>query len=1327
MVAMVNSNHNNKEHRKKLQQYLKTSYVHHVIGNHEPHPPSPPTSPTPHKPGVRTENALLKLRMQYLKILLPQHLYGGRYFDATIMALPESDITLLVGHHYGVSQLVNSKTKMSSMFADFTVVKSVEVAPCLPDSRKTNVRVDFKDLPPLVLAMHPVSAQNFAFMISGYCRVHGNNEMMLTLPIADNLAPEYFGSHKVKPSLWNYPPNHASQAVFCDFSEPVTSTLICHEIPDEVRAMYQQSFIERETHQTSHTTDDEGVATPNTDLSPLSSASSMTSSAMTSSSSPSSGIGSVTSKNDKPTLDEVPAANDDNEWDELMVALYTDNELPHSPLSPPETNNETLDDNKQQIVSVSDQEDSFVENKDDVSSMEDYVVTHDRITPPENNAEVIQSLECNGDNNNGTIEETSTEFDGKDISKEIAVNITEETTYVSPTSSVGETQQKDEAVAVKRPRFSSFKPSSHENSLSPDPKLQENAITSDQLQARIDPLTLDVAGATFDIENEEIVTSPLPVTDLARDLQKKKRRSWISVSAKKSEGKKNKSFIRGLFSPSRSYALNRKNESETNSAKKWKFGNIFKSSPERGSRFFSFKAFSRRKRSHTLNTSATNSPEGNQVYSVFPTEEPGQLQRSFSVENVSLRPRAKPTNPRPVSFMTFLPLNGNGNVENVEDDETTPAPASPEMNDFSSKVKESEDLEIERKSAPAKPQRPSLQHSVDEVAEIIIPTSKKKKRAPMCLEDVVYHAGNEDQKLGRDSVKVEDCDVTVHETYVENVVETPVQHNEKQNEIMKQAVYENVAVETTVVVEKVHEEIVDEEKQIVEKQDFVEEPSYNVTMQQSESLDINSFEVDLDDDLTIDPTLNEVTMGRDESILVEEIFAYLDAPVDKSSYSLSSDGSSGEDRQLDLCEEHDTKEPDQLVQTTVLEKPVELVEKFENLETAVEKPEQQKVVESAESFVEKEETVGQTEFSFKKVPEEEQFVERQEFVEKENRVVETPESFVEKQNEIFDEEKLVESVVDVKKPQVVETADSVVEKPDSVVQTEFNESQEIVVEKETEIVEENPFVENQESPIENFHEEKEFVEKENQNVEKPGIMVKKQNEIVEEKKEFVKSQIIVTEKLLVAEKDIIDEEEQLVEKPKPFVEKDKKFNLEKQELMENHETAIPLVNGNKGLVGKMGQTKVHASLVGIQSSGDIPCDHSLDGKDCQEIDANNSDEQTPRRANDVINGPFISAKQVNSVNTTTSQTAELHEIIESETEKRNSKPTNVTPHAATLRPSYHSLISPRIFQHSKERKVFSSIKPPVMNSQRKTNGTGPRKISSVSVTRPVVPPKPSYL
>jgi len=63
-----------------------------------------------------------------------------------VQAVVESDITLLVGHHYGISQLIDNKNKMASIFADFSAVKLVEVAPQQPGRSRTKVKVDFQDM-----------------------------------------------------------------------------------------------------------------------------------------------------------------------------------------------------------------------------------------------------------------------------------------------------------------------------------------------------------------------------------------------------------------------------------------------------------------------------------------------------------------------------------------------------------------------------------------------------------------------------------------------------------------------------------------------------------------------------------------------------------------------------------------------------------------------------------------------------------------------------------------------------------------------------------------------------------------------------------------------------------------------------------------------------------------------------------------------------------------------------------------------------------------------------------------------------------------------------
>nr|XP_039255616.1 uncharacterized protein LOC120332440 [Styela clava] len=244
VCTMQRENPSARSVRKSLQQHLKASMNTAVFSQYPTSPviPFSPMSPT----SGNADTALLQLRLQYLKILSPHHLFGGRYFSASMQGLLESDITILVGHHYGISQMINSKTKMVSVLSEFHHVTGFEVAPCQAESSTTIVKLEFADKQELQLSMEPQAAHNFAFMVAGYCRVYGNIDMVLTLPISESTnAPIYFGPHKVKPSFWNYPPTSSMYAMNknsvpdvcqhlersnthrdCDFSEPVTPAVI---------------------------------------------------------------------------------------------------------------------------------------------------------------------------------------------------------------------------------------------------------------------------------------------------------------------------------------------------------------------------------------------------------------------------------------------------------------------------------------------------------------------------------------------------------------------------------------------------------------------------------------------------------------------------------------------------------------------------------------------------------------------------------------------------------------------------------------------------------------------------------------------------------------------------------------------------------------------------------------------------------------------------------------------------------------------------------------------------------------------------------------------
>ncbi|XP_076803873.1 uncharacterized protein LOC143447572 [Clavelina lepadiformis] len=757
VLKLVQDNHL-KEHRKILQQFLKTNYTNFVLNANgsSSSASAPPVSPNSSRD---SQELSMKLQMQYIKLLSPHHLYGGRYFEATILALIESDVTLIVGYHYGVSQLINSKTKMASIFSDFPLVQSVEVAPFQPNAIKTNVRVDFKDMAPLVLSMHPLSAQNFAFMISGYCRVQDNNDMMLTLPFADSAtAPDYSGLHKVRASHWNYPPEDKSDLsvspsfFYCDFSEVVGSSMLSHQIPASVRAMYQQSKMNEDELSRHHssasetagveesqsskpssstTTDDEGVAVILDNLSPLPSV------ASTTSTSPSSGIGSVLSQQDGKHFKDIFAEEnvknsspeEEDHWNELMVAVYNNDDLAHindkvfdnssrnskESDKGPHTNQEG-DSNKIDEKKASD--DAVEEVLDDTKTDEESNATEDIKEFRSDVYETGSIVSENESSANKHADNKSTDTVDERESGSVQQEKRSQTEVDSSSNASSSTQLH----SSQRPRFSSFKPLDP-NEETDVPAAQDadrfdvpnpssgNGITSEELSANLgkEPLKLDVAasqlGAEEEDKEEEIVASPLPVTDLARghkslkDKKQKNRMSWFggstlsrSVSLDKGLGKsapspKSRSFFR-FFSTSRSYNVGKEKstsvfalsnpeplpESVPESSSRWKFISFLRSptgsNSSKNSGFSFFKRFSRRKRSHDFSSPGNVSPPVVSdsmpagVYSTLDSDNdkleiqinPNPTAIQSSLGNVQMRTRDKTDNLRPVSFSTFQRL-----------------------------------------------------------------------------------------------------------------------------------------------------------------------------------------------------------------------------------------------------------------------------------------------------------------------------------------------------------------------------------------------------------------------------------------------------------------------------------------------------------------------------------------------------------------------------------------------------------------------------------------------------------------------------------------------
>ncbi|KAB1253018.1 FERM and PDZ domain-containing protein 4 [Camelus dromedarius] len=101
----------------------------------------------------------LQAKVHYLKFLSDLRLYGGRVFKATLVqAEKRSEVTLLVGPRYGISHVINTKTNLVALLADFSHVNRIEM-------------FTEEESLPITLLMESSDAMNLACLTAGYYRL----------------------------------------------------------------------------------------------------------------------------------------------------------------------------------------------------------------------------------------------------------------------------------------------------------------------------------------------------------------------------------------------------------------------------------------------------------------------------------------------------------------------------------------------------------------------------------------------------------------------------------------------------------------------------------------------------------------------------------------------------------------------------------------------------------------------------------------------------------------------------------------------------------------------------------------------------------------------------------------------------------------------------------------------------------------------------------------------------------------------------------------------------------------------------------------------------
>uniref|UniRef100_A0A8C9TYY3 FERM and PDZ domain containing 4 n=1 Tax=Scleropages formosus TaxID=113540 RepID=A0A8C9TYY3_SCLFO len=112
----------------------------------------------------------LQAKVHYLKYLSDLRLYGGRVFKSVLLqGEKHTEVTLLVGPRYGISHVINPKTNLVALLADFSHVNRIEMF--TEDEKNVRVELHVLDVKPITLLMESSDAMNLACLTAGYYRL----------------------------------------------------------------------------------------------------------------------------------------------------------------------------------------------------------------------------------------------------------------------------------------------------------------------------------------------------------------------------------------------------------------------------------------------------------------------------------------------------------------------------------------------------------------------------------------------------------------------------------------------------------------------------------------------------------------------------------------------------------------------------------------------------------------------------------------------------------------------------------------------------------------------------------------------------------------------------------------------------------------------------------------------------------------------------------------------------------------------------------------------------------------------------------------------------
>ncbi|KAG8451911.1 hypothetical protein GDO86_003921 [Hymenochirus boettgeri] len=196
----------------------------------------------------------LQAKVHYLKFLSDLRLYGGRVFKSKLVqGEKHSDVTLLVGPRYGISHVINAKTNLVALLADFSHVNRIEMF----TEEDVTVRVELHvlDVKPITLLMESSDAMNLACLTAGYYRllVDSRRSIFNVTNNKNTTNQETVNEMRAKYNYdceWNYLPkstifgfeenqdNQDSQQIFSDLKQRTANVLESSLCYNDHRSLY---------------------------------------------------------------------------------------------------------------------------------------------------------------------------------------------------------------------------------------------------------------------------------------------------------------------------------------------------------------------------------------------------------------------------------------------------------------------------------------------------------------------------------------------------------------------------------------------------------------------------------------------------------------------------------------------------------------------------------------------------------------------------------------------------------------------------------------------------------------------------------------------------------------------------------------------------------------------------------------------------------------------------------------------------------------------------------------------------------------------------------